>query len=63
MEAETLGEWREQMATLHTQLRLQHRAKQQTASALEEAAIPETVSTRMPAPFHVYDWRCEPMVG
>ena len=33
----------------------QHRAQQQTASALEEAPIPETVSTRRPAPFHGYD--------
>jgi len=43
------------MATLHTQLRLQQRAQQQTASTLEQAPIPETVSTRRPAPFHGYD--------
>lgn len=33
----------------------QQRAQQQTASALEEAPIPEKVSTRRPAPFHGYD--------
>ena len=55
MEPEALRELREQMASLHTQLRLQHRAQEQTASALEQAPIPETVSTRRPAPFHGYD--------
>ena len=55
MEAEALRELQEQMASLHDQLRLQHRAQQQTATALEQAPIPETVSTRRPAPFHGYD--------
>ena len=35
-------------------MRLQHRAQQLTASALEQAPIPEAVSTRRPAPFHGY---------
>ena len=56
MEAEELRELQEQMASLQTQLRLQHRAQQQTASALEQAPIPEAVSTRRPAPFHSYDY-------
>lgn len=55
MEAETLRELQEDIATLHTQLRLQHRAQQQTASALEHAPIPETVSIRRPASSHGYD--------
>ena len=55
MEAEALRELQEQMASLHTQLMLQHKAQQQTATALEQAPIPETVSTRRPAPFHGYD--------
>ena len=55
MEADAFRKLQEQMATLQNQLRLQHRAQQQTASALEQAPIPETVSTRRPAPFHGYD--------
>ena len=55
MEAEALRELQEQMASLHDQLRLQNRAQQQTATALEQAPIPETVSMRRPAPFQGYD--------
>ena len=45
MEAEALRELQEQVASLHTKLTLQHKAQQQTATALEHAPIPETVST------------------
>ena len=55
METEELRELQEQMASLQTQLRLQHRAQQQTASALEQAPIPEAGSTRRLTPFHGYD--------
>ncbi|XP_078379487.1 uncharacterized protein LOC144662533 [Oculina patagonica] len=52
MEAAAFKDLQDQMATLQRQLRLQH---QQTTSALEQAPLPETVSTRRPAPFHGYD--------
>ena len=54
MEAAALREIQDQMAFPQRQLNLQH---QQTASALEQAPLPETVNTRRPPPFHGYD--CE----
>ncbi|KAJ7357478.1 hypothetical protein OS493_024994, partial [Desmophyllum pertusum] len=55
MEAQMLKELQEQVATLQDQLKLQRHAQQKTTSALEQAPIPETSSTRRPPSFHGYD--------
>ena len=55
MEAELLKEMQEQITTLRAQLDLQRQVQQKTASALEQAPIPESSSTRRPPPFHGYD--------
>ena len=55
MEAATLRELQDQIVNLQTQLRLEHHVQQQTASALEQAPLPEIVNTRRPPPFHGYD--------
>ena len=51
MEEAALREIQDQMAILQRQLNLQH---QQTASALEQTPLPETVNIRRPPPFHGY---------
>ena len=55
MDAATLRELQDQMNNLQTQMRLQHRVQQQTATALEQVPLPEIVNTRRPPPFHGYD--------
>ncbi|KAL9960522.1 hypothetical protein ACROYT_G033994 [Oculina patagonica] len=54
-EEDILRDIQEQMTALQTQMWYQHAMQQQAVNALDQAPLPETISTRRPPPFHGYD--------